>query len=698
MRVCLTCIKKLHFCYENIRDFTEANQKLVQLLKEEDEMLKRGPEQPIPLLLIENNDSNAASQPEEPQRLRIINEKLVQVDKSLPTPEQIAQVIETIKAGLGTDSNGTLSTLFHTSPKQSLENQQEHQDPSKTYKCSVCSEHLPDYFTLIQHQLLKFQCRTCRSRFCSYKSRRAHYRDLHLGSAKFMCPKCGLGFVTKNELRSHKRKVHPLFCECCRKNFISKLALSAHVKHKMKSNKFVCKKCGPNCKIQSHSLRDKESFSCEECDLKFESRTKLNVHNEHHVEGYGQSRYECKYCAKRFNVKNKLSRHMKFHMEKQIQCPICPRKFTISTELKYHMEVHANERKFECDLCQAKFLHKVHLIKHIRNKHLQQNYFLCQICEAKFDTKSEVESHCASHTINSKVNHLTLYQIITPFQCALCSKFYSTKYSLDKHLQRHKDKELGLYLMCEFCGQHFASKSRLQSHLREHTNSTQVKPKPSPAALKRYVCQVCSQRYSTTVQLLAHMACHTGIKPFKCSFCEATFTTKMNKNNHELKHKGIKNYICQYCQKAFYAHYNLVLHLRTHTKEKPYKCTFCPKAFPRRSNLTTHLRVHTGDRPYVCNVCDHAFSQKTSRDKHLLIHTQQYRCEQCEVSFGRKKELTDHVSNVHSISNMEEDMLIMPKDSVILSQDETDEHMEEAKFQIQIIEQEVITYDEPTAF
>jgi hypothetical protein len=41
-------------------------------------------------------------------KLRVITDKLIHVDSNLPQPEQIAQVIEAVKAGLGTQQNVSL--------------------------------------------------------------------------------------------------------------------------------------------------------------------------------------------------------------------------------------------------------------------------------------------------------------------------------------------------------------------------------------------------------------------------------------------------------------------------------------------------------------------------------------------------------------------------------------------------------------
>ncbi|ODM90830.1 putative zinc finger protein [Orchesella cincta] len=170
----------------------------------------------------------------------------------------------------------------------------------------------------------------------------------------YKCDKCFLGgFPTLKTLNLHKISEHGL-------------------RSKMPNGQGwrSCPHCDykvyGNTKYQNH-LRvhsGERPYLCSQCGFASKNKEALNVHTLR-VHGQGFPTLVCKYCGKEVKGNDALKTHERLHEGYGKMCTICNRKFV---HLKDHIQtVHERIRKYECHLCEFKFLKKCNLDRHVKS-------------------------------------------------------------------------------------------------------------------------------------------------------------------------------------------------------------------------------------------------------------------------------------------------------------------------------------------
>ncbi|XP_017835189.1 zinc finger protein 271 [Drosophila busckii] len=136
-----------------------------------------------------------------------------------------------------------------------------------------------------------------------------------------------------------------------------------------------------------------------------------------------------------------------------------------------------------------------------------------------------------------------------------------------------------------------------------------------------YSCNYCQLRVSTRPALIAHIKeLHAVERPYVCAHCSKGFVRRSDLKKHTIVHTGVRPFSCHVCSKSFSRNTNLTKHLRIHSSEKPFVCQMCPRSFQTPLELMKHTRSHAEVKPYQCRRCSASFTRK---DK-LLIHQQMH--------------------------------------------------------------------------
>lgn len=243
---------------------------------------------------------------------------------------------------------------------------------------------------------------------------------------------------------------------------------------------------------------------------------KLKLKQELH-----QNAKRCNWCDIQFTTKFDQSNHMKMHEQvdcifmqmKFPKCDLCPMMFKCIDDLTLHMAHHnmgeeptlipsegilmthnntftlfphveKDDWKIQCGHCAKMYETEMDIQRHISLHHM--NPFVCPYDQREFTLTQPLMSHLnSSHndvlglkvkcihcdaefaTYLEKLQH---YKECTkkPLECDLCSKKFSSKYSLLVHLK----KEFGIReWSCHVCGKRYASQSELKTHINSHSTA-----------------------------------------------------------------------------------------------------------------------------------------------------------------------------------------------------------------------------------
>ncbi|XP_070548042.1 zinc finger protein 260-like [Ptychodera flava] len=352
-------------------------------------------------------------------------------------------------------------------------------------QCHRCLTVCSDNVEYVKHgEKCKLKTRTKRKsvkdcEICGKVLTSAEGMALHLNAHKkeshHICRFCGKGIKTKYFLIVHER-IHtgerPFSCEQCGNSFKDKGTLTVHMRIHTGEKPFTCEYCGKSFRFKNVLRRHerlhtgKKDFQCEICGLFFQQKKSLQIHKMKHT---GERPFPCETCEKAFKTSYDLKNHMMTHIvgEKPHRCNICEKGFQHSSSLRKHKKIkHNNPEGILCHMCAEKFAYNWQLLKHIEKKHRPKIPI-----EKKHRPKIPIEKkHSPKTPKRERKPYIRNPNPSKEFPCTVCSKRFSAKRTLLRHMHVHASNPK---YQCKFCGRTFAGKWNVKKHI-ENKHSTPI--------------------------------------------------------------------------------------------------------------------------------------------------------------------------------------------------------------------------------
>lgn len=406
-----------------------------------------------------------------------------------------------------------------------------------------------------------FSCDACEKVFGSYQALNNHKDFAHESESQltktYLCEFCPRSFNIKENLHNHlkaqhssepgiiylkKPKARKYFrCEDCKMVFTNGSNLQKHIgsTHPPENGtgKHLCEYCAVSFRfkrnlyrhlVSEHLQFDKSTRrTCKVCDQTFNTQQNLHRHQDyrHHIENAKPKAHQCTNCPQSFCLKENFRRHMSSKHQKsceQLRCKLCQNKFANRKGLRLHQDYSHPEdggslKAYQCDHCPRSFEIKYNMKRHWNSKHKPRQIqivrkpdaygkYPCDLCEEYFKTHLYLRDHKEIH------HQLEGDGQERKFKCKKCSKTYSTRSILIRHLESaHKQARKQVYesgkrfrfrpsidFMCDECGKACFDQSRLNEH-------TELFHETSTSEQKRHQCTQCSSSFNFINNLKRHM-------------------------------------------------------------------------------------------------------------------------------------------------------------------------------------------------
>ena len=196
-------------------------------------------------------------------------------------------------------------------------------------------------------------------------------------------------------------------------------------------------------------------------------------------------------------MKNSQVHKFKFNGGKvPYKCTICDASFIEKQKLNKHIAVI---HMVKCDFCDSSFTFNDQLRQHLKEVHGKEQIFRCNICDATFDTKRKVNYHIGE-------NHNNNYG--AKYKCHKCDLGFKFQSHLRTHNQMiHKGKMI-MY-KCKYCHVKFSYHYELKRHIEEFHDSGGAGNK---YIYQCNICKMASSKFNSIENLNVHMANEHGVK------------------------------------------------------------------------------------------------------------------------------------------------------------------------------------------
>lgn len=320
----------------------------------------------------------------------------------------------------------------------------------------------------------------------------------------------------------------------------------------------------------------------------------------------------------------------------------------------------------ECVICSEPSPSFSQLQQHFRHQHPQEKcHIFC--CERRLGSRFQIEEHVLLHNDPNA------------FQCSICSKNFSGRYTLyshvyDEHRQttnsqqqtekvesaeekarsrKKKSMELDALiaqwkpaLQCLVCTSPFANFSHLRNHYRrEHPNEA---------------CYIycCGRKFNDRSKLGEHVRYHVDPNAYKCELCDAQHKTKRNlyfhiRTYHPQSRDGIAPDMEQIKKPPRKKRCITITSREIDNSIAQYRpsldCDLCTGSCSNFTLLKTHFRLQHPSVAFYIQCCQRKFNNRSEFENHLRLHVNPnaFKCELCGKCLSSIKKLREHKKRIH---------------------------------------------------
>lgn len=237
-----------------------------------------------------------------------------------------------------------------------------------------------------------------------------------------------------------------------------------------------------------------------------------------------------------------------------------------------------------------------------------------------------VKEHKCAHSTNSSSNETVKTIVKTGnkdanlkiiFTCYVCSKNFSSRKSLKRHLNNIHSKR---------------SLDHLESESTDSLDALVRKGNKHKGSRDPHTCYLCKKITTSRGALKTHFQ----IMQSKGNFDHNDLKSGHSKAVEALVRKGNEKagsrdpHTCWFCKKVFSFRCTLKLHIEaSHYQQKKFICDLCPKFYHHRVGITAHMIDVHCKKWFSCDLCNFKTSVERLFESHKAKHDDKGECPIC---------------------------------------------------------------------
>ncbi len=447
------------------------------------------------------------------------------------------------------------------------------------YQCSICSKGYSSLADLYEHyQCIHNRCHLCNSFFKTYADLVDHRKRIHQTktvpahlpegnkgekhgrrNGKKEAAAASASASSANNGDSDLEKKYP--CEMCGKRFSRKSCLNEHMLIHNGIRKYQCPLCAmsftKNYNLQAHmgTHSNARPFKCGLCEADFKRNDNLKQHMKTHnspspststgqpilrllqqqqtgppplSNGGHHHQQQQQQQQQQQHLNNVLQSLSSSTASSSIAAAVAAAAVnSVQPKTHHHQQHHQTVAPPQLSLPLQFFVPlppqhqppQIQQIQHLHQPPPQPSSSSSSLSTTLHQLASSSSSSLPLVSVNAEsATSSNSSSVVKPYHCAVCSKNFKLKSSLQRHSLLHYGPKK---YQCSHCHRAFTTKS----HLIDHNQR-------SHSALRTHHCTHCSMAFLRNGDLKEHLRTHSTERPFQCALCAKTFKHMKNLRYH----------------------------------------------------------------------------------------------------------------------------------------------------------------------